>query len=147
MEHEVNPTAAVIEEAIAVIRGGLGKAELEFVGSLTAPLFWVLRDSSTHKEMMKNGSVFFLGAGRGQFAITAAHVVHECLKDSRSPMFVQCVIGSHGWAAYPFYLGDRIIDAHPEIDIATLHFSTFRDSNNCPHCPDRIPSNMAPALG
>jgi hypothetical protein len=123
MAHEVEPTLAVIEEAIAVIRGGLGKAELEFVSSLTAPFFWILRDSSTGKEQMKNGSVFFLDAGRGPFAVTAAHVVNECLKDSRSPMFVQCMIGSHGQVAYPFYLGDRIIDAHADIDIATLRFA------------------------
>jgi hypothetical protein len=125
MAYETEPPASVIEEAIAVIRGGLGKAELEFVSSLTAPFFWVLRDSSTGKQMMKNGSVFFLDAGKGAFAVTAAHVVDECLKDTKSPMFVQCMIGSHGRAAYPFHLGDRIIDAHPEIDIATLRFSTI----------------------
>jgi hypothetical protein len=70
---------------------------------------------------MKKGSV--LEAARGPFAVTAAHVVNECLKDSRSRMFVQCMIGSHGQAAYPFYLGDRIMDAHAEIDIATLRFT------------------------
>ena len=88
MAHETGPTASVFEEAIAVIRGGLGKAELEFVGSLTAPFFRILRDSSSGNEMMKNGSLFFLDAGEGAFAVTAAHVVTECLNDSKSPMFV-----------------------------------------------------------
>ncbi len=41
----------------------LGKAEIEFAASVTAPLFWVLRDHSG--ERIKNGSVFFLDAGRG----------------------------------------------------------------------------------
>jgi hypothetical protein len=116
------PDPSVIEEAIAVIRGGLGKAELEFVASLTAPLFWILRDGSGN-EMMKTGSLFFLDAGKGAFAVTAAHVVTECLNDSRSPMFVQCMIGGHGKVAHAIHLGDRLIDAHPGIDIATLRVS------------------------
>jgi hypothetical protein len=122
MAHETGPTASVFEEAIAVIRGGLGKAELEFIGSLTAPLFWILRDSSSGHEMVKNGSLFFLDAGKGAFAVTASHVVTECLNDTKSPMFVQCMIGGHGKVAHAFNLGDRIIDAHRDIDIATLRF-------------------------
>jgi hypothetical protein len=116
------PDAATIAEALAVIRGGLGQAEIEFVFSLTAPFFWVLRDSHGN-EMVKNGSLFFLDAGQGAFAVTAAHVVTECLRDSKSPTFVQCMIGRHGKPAHPFHLGDRIIDAHAEIDIATLRFT------------------------
>ena len=61
MTQETAPTASVFEEAIAVIRRGLGKAELEFVSSLTAPFFWILRDSSSGKQMVKSGSVFFYG--------------------------------------------------------------------------------------
>jgi hypothetical protein len=45
--------------------------------------------------MVKNGSVFFIDAGKGAFGVTAAHVVTECLNDSKS-MFVQCMIGHHG---------------------------------------------------
>ena len=37
--NETGPTASVFEEAIAVIRRGLGKAELEYVASATAPFF------------------------------------------------------------------------------------------------------------
>ena len=68
MSQEMEPDPSVIEEAIAVIRGGLGKAELEFVASLTTPIFWVLRDSSG-KEMVRNGSLFFLDAGEGAFEL------------------------------------------------------------------------------
>lgn len=122
MSQEMEPDPSVIEEAIAVIRGGLGKAELEFVASLTTPIFWVLRDSSG-KEMVRNGSLFFLDAGEGAFAVTAAHVVTECLKDSKSKSFVQCMIGRENKSAYPFNLGDRVIAVDPDIDIATLRFS------------------------
>jgi len=41
---EIQPDPSVIEEVIAIVRGGLGKAELEFVGSLVALIFWILRD-------------------------------------------------------------------------------------------------------
>jgi hypothetical protein len=69
---------------------------------------------------MKNGSVFFLDAGKGPFAVTAAHVVTECFEDSKSSMFVQCMIGSNGGLTLPIHLGDRIIAVHPGIDIATF---------------------------
>jgi hypothetical protein len=102
---------------------GLEKAELEFVFSITAPLFWILRDSNGN-EMIKNGSLFFMDAGKGVFAVTASHVVDECLNDIRSPMFVQCMIGGHGPGRTMYlHLRDRVIDAHSEIDIATLHVS------------------------
>jgi hypothetical protein len=116
------PDPSLIEEAKAVILGGLGKAELEFIASITAPFFWILRDGNGN-EMVKNGSVFFLDAGNGPFAITATHVIEECLDDTRSPRFVQCMIGGRGSTAYIHHLGDRIIDAHREIDIATFRVS------------------------
>jgi hypothetical protein len=113
------PDPNLIEKAKALMRGGLGKAELEFIGTITAPLFWVLRDSDG-RENMKGGSVFFLDAGEGQFAVTAAHVVTECFEDTKSAMFIQCMIGCNGGISMPVFLGDRIIDAHKGIDIATF---------------------------
>jgi hypothetical protein len=99
---------------------GLEKAELEFVFSITAPFFWVLRDSNGN-EKMKNGSLFFMDVGKGVFAVTASHVVEECLKDTRSPKFVQCMIGGHGPGHTVYlHLNDRVIASHCEIDIATL---------------------------
>jgi hypothetical protein len=116
------PDLSLIDEAKALIRSGLGKAELEFVGTTTAPLFWVLRGSDGRDEI-KNGSVFFLDTGRGLFAVTAAHVITECFKDTKSPMFIQCMIGCNDGLSLPIYLGDRIIDAHPGIDIATFRIT------------------------
>src|SRR5215471_15001209 len=117
------PDPSLIDEAKALMRSGLGKAELEFIATITAPLFWVLRGND-RRDHMKNGSVFFLDAGQGSFAVTAAHVVTECLEDSKSSMFVQCMIGSNGGFALPIYLGDRIIDAHAGIDIATFRVTS-----------------------
>lgn len=119
---EAEPDPSVIAEAIAVVRDGLGEAELKFVAAITALLFWILRDSNNN-EMVKGGSLFFLDAGEGVFAVTAAHVIVECFNDSKSPMFVQSMIGSSGGVSLPIYLGDRIIDAHEGIDVATFRVS------------------------
>jgi hypothetical protein len=112
------PDPSVMQDAIGIIRGGLGKAELEFIASLTAPFFWILCNSDG-KEMTKSGSAFFLDAGEGVFGVTAAHVIQECLQDSRSSTFVQCMIGGHGHTV-PLHLGDRIIDGNLDMDIATF---------------------------
>jgi hypothetical protein len=61
-----------IEEAKAIMTGGLGKAELEFIASLTAPLAWVIRHAE-NAFVTKNGSTFFLDAGSGLFGVTNAH--------------------------------------------------------------------------
>lgn len=53
---------------------GLGETELKFVMSVTAPLFWVIRESDGAFRA-RNSSVFFLDAGKGVFAVTAAHVI------------------------------------------------------------------------
>jgi len=97
----------------------LGKAELEFVGGLAAPLFWVLeRDDGN--QMVKSGTVFFLDTGARLFAVTAAHVVTECLNDTKSSQFVRAMIGANGGPALTIHLGDRMIDGNQAIDIATF---------------------------
>jgi hypothetical protein len=46
------------------------------------------RTPSAGPDRMKNGSVLFLDAGQGLFAVTATHVVTECFADTKSPMFL-----------------------------------------------------------
>ncbi len=116
---DAEPDEAHKQEAIELILKGLGEAELKIAASYTTPLFWVLR-SCNGKEMMKGGSAFFLDTGERTFAVTAAHVVEECLQDTKSRTFVQCMLGSKLGAAVSFHLGDRLIDAHHDIDIATF---------------------------
>ena len=118
---DAEPDPAWEAEAIALIKSGLGQAEIEFAASITAPLFWLLRSDGI--ESMKSGSVFFLDTGERMFGVTAAHVVEECLADSRSPTFVQSMLGSYRGTSLGFHIGDRIIDAHHDIDIATLQFT------------------------
>src|SRR5262249_39148518 len=114
---DAKPDPSLMAEALAIIKGGLGKAEIEIPASFTAPFFWVLRGENDEK--LKNGSVFFLNAGQGVFAVTASHVVEQCLADSALPTFVQSMIGGQG-RTIPLHLGDRLIDAHHDLDIATF---------------------------
>src|SRR5260370_14262732 len=99
----------------------LGKAVIEFAASVTAPLFWVLRDGLG--ENIKSGSAFFLDTGTAAFAVTGCHVVEQCFADSKLPTFVQTMIGGRNGQSIPLHLGDRIIDAHHDLDIATFRVS------------------------
>ncbi len=108
--------------------------ELESVGSITAPLYWVFRDSTNKDDEMRNGSLFFLDTGEGVFAVTAAHVVEKCLEHSEHQTF-QCMIGGNGPNRTVYLqrknetrssinrLCERIIGVHREMDIATLRVS------------------------
>lgn len=84
--------------------------------------------NSGGREQVKSGTVFFLDTGEAMFGVTAAHVVIEYLRDTKSPMFVQIMLGSNGGMALPMMLGDRIIDANEAIDIAT--FKVTREEVN-----------------
>lgn len=116
---DAEPDEAEKQQITALILAGLGEAELKIAASYTAPFFWILR-SSDGSEMMKGGSAFFLDTGEAIFGVTAAHVVEECLQDTKLRTFVQCMIGSKLGIPVPFSLGDRLIDGHPGIDIATF---------------------------
>lgn len=61
-----------IEEAKAIMKAGVGLAELQFVTSVAAPLFWVTRNQEDDRLQIRNGSAFFLDAGAGLFGVTAA---------------------------------------------------------------------------
>jgi len=56
------------------MKGGLGEAELALVASFCAPLYWV-NSIDVRQIEVKNGSAFFLDAGKGSFGVTAYHVV------------------------------------------------------------------------
>jgi hypothetical protein len=111
LPYDSEPDEAQIHEAIALILAGLGEAEIKIAASYTTPLFWTLRHQNDNDiEFMKGGSAFFIDTGERVFAVTAAHVVEECLEDTRSPAFIQCMLGSSSGIPVPFHLGDRLID-------------------------------------
>jgi hypothetical protein len=108
-------------EAVRLTLAGLGKAELELARSYVSPLIWTV-DGGNGLERMKGGTVFFLDTGKAVFGVTAAHVVTEFFADSKKPN-VQAAIAADRKPPMPIPLGDRIIDASAEIDIATFRVS------------------------
>lgn len=108
---------ADIEEAKAIMRRGLGKAELEFIASLTAPFAWVIR-LPDHNYAAKNGSAFFLDTGSRLFGVTAAHVVSKWRSDLAKQKVVASFIGGRG-TTLPID-PSRFIDIDDKIDIATF---------------------------
>jgi hypothetical protein len=114
------PDEKFSEEAKRMMAGGLGEVELKLVASYTAPLFWVLNDQG--KQTFRNGSTFFLDTGARIFAVSAAHVVEECLTASRDPSFAGCMFGSEGQSV-SVRLEDRLIARDRDLDMATFTVS------------------------
>ena len=73
-----------IEEGNAIMRGGLGRFELELVTSFCTPLYCAIRDQNK-TICSRNGTAFFLDAGNGLFGVTAAHVVEDLLLTRGEP--------------------------------------------------------------
>jgi hypothetical protein len=109
------------EEAIAIMRGGLGEAELKLVASFCAPIYWVKARLSHGTLVTDNGTAYFLDAGNGVFGVTACHVVHGWMRDRQKGAGPLCLATKGGpieldWSA-------RVIASHSAIDIATFRIS------------------------
>lgn len=109
------------KEAIAIMRGGLGEAELELVGSFCAPLYWVVGRMPDGSPIARNGTAFFLNAGQGVFGVTACHVLHGWMRARREGVGPLCLAtnGNPLVVDWP----ERVIAAHSGIDIATFRMS------------------------
>ena len=112
-----------IEEAKAIMRGGLGEAELKLVATYAAPLYWVIqRDGGV---TTRNGTAFFLDAGSGPFGVTACHVIDGYIADCASLDVIALRLGARQGHSVSLDWGARKIDADPRLDIAT--FSITQD--------------------
>jgi hypothetical protein len=114
-----DPRAIISEAQARSLMAVLGKAEAEFVASLTTALWWVIREGDRNYHA-RNGSAFFLDAGRGVFGVTANHVLEAWRNDRQSKKVVALQL-----AGVPFDPEGRhaIIDAHRGIDIATFRIT------------------------
>jgi hypothetical protein len=112
------------QEAKAIIAGGLGDYELRRVAAYCAPLYWAVGDDSGNWRS-KNGTVFFLNAGAGVFAVTAWHVIEQWrvarAKGNTGPLR----LGGNGTSSV-IDLDLDLIAMNREIDIAT-----FRVTEDC----------------
>lgn len=106
-------------QARAIMAAGLGQAELEFVLSLTAPLYWIIHEAEGYR--VRNGSAFFLNTDEGVFAVTANHVIEGWKRDCVSSNVVAFQLGHDLQIDFDGQHG--FIAAHEGIDIATFRIS------------------------
>jgi len=114
------PPVRTEAEARALMARGLGRAELEFATSLTAPLYWIIREGD-RQYRVRNGSAFFLDAGNGPFGVTACHVVEGWKQDCADCNVVALQLGHD--LPVDFEGRNALIAAHEGIDIATFRVS------------------------
>lgn len=113
-------THTITEEQARAMMAVLGRAEGEFVVSLTAPIYWITRDEDGRRRV-RNGSVFFLDAGKGPFAVTANHVIKRWKEDSKAGIATDLQIGRE---FCPDFDGENaIVSSHDEIDLLTFQIS------------------------
>jgi hypothetical protein len=106
------------EEGEAIMRGGLGRFELELVTSFCAPLYCAMRDGSGN-ICSRNGTAFFLDAGNGLFGVTAAHVI-DGLRELRDTHGAGPLRLAGNGTSVQLDWNARVIDLHSGIDIATF---------------------------
>lgn len=109
------------EEAVAIIRNGLGEFELTNVTSFCAPLYWVIGRRADGSPIARNGTAFFLDPGPGVFGVTACHVIHGWMRDQRAGAGPLCIAtnGNPLEIKWP----NRVIATHSAIDVATFRIS------------------------
>jgi hypothetical protein len=114
------PPIKDMAEAVRMMSSGLGRAELEFVTSITAPLYWVVRAGAGAVEA-RNGSAFFLDAGQGVFGVTACHVIQGWRHDRDAGNVLALQLGLN----LPLDLEGKnaIIAEDPDLDIATFRIA------------------------
>jgi len=83
----------------------------------SAPIFWHRRTEPS-TAVVNSGTIYFVNAGQGTFAITAKHVL-EGYEQALEGQELTCMI-----AELPIDPLEREIARHPVADIATLRFSS-----------------------
>jgi hypothetical protein len=116
----INSTFINESEARRVMASGLGRAELEFATSICAPLYWIIRDLDG-KLRPRNGTAFFLDAGEGVFAVTAAHVLTGLDSDLRDNDVVAVQLGRD--LVLDFADKHAVISRDDMLDIATFQIT------------------------
>lgn len=105
-------------EAIRIMTGGLGRAELELATSFAMPLYWIYREAAGFR--VRNGTAFFLDTGEAIFGVTARHVFEQMRADRRRHDVLATQISTGPGVSADFDGPNRIIDEDERIDIATF---------------------------
>jgi hypothetical protein len=124
------------EEPQAIVRR-MGKPMLEFAASITAPLYWPVRNTDGTVSA-RNGTAFFLKTRRALFGVTAAHVI-EGRNSWRSHCEIngetQLRLGGRNGTSVSFDWDARAVDINLDMDIATFAVSAreIEDINRTPY--------------
>ena len=122
---ETSPPTLTQERAVDLVSGDYGKETIRQIANYVAPIFWVKRAADGSGEI-NNGSIFFVDAGSGLFAVTACHVFNgyqdakESSVEISSCHIVPNTFGAPGRESVPFDLEARLIDCDADADIATF---------------------------
>lgn len=128
------------EDALALANGPLSGELLRLAASTVEPLFWTV--GAPDRELIRNGTTFFINAGQGIFGVTAGHVFDAYVAHKRDGGR-QCHVGMQG---VTFDLEARLIDRGRDLDIATYRIepreigrlgATIRHEPNWPPAPTR----------
>jgi hypothetical protein len=107
-----------MDEAKAIIRGGLGEAELRLVASFCAPMYWTVKRGG--ELVTRNGTMFFLNTGERIFGVTVCHVIDGWQRSRASEVASPFRIGGDGTSILLDDWDRRVIDLDQSIDIATF---------------------------
>jgi hypothetical protein len=114
----IDPTP---EEAKRLAAGDLGRALQEAALQYTVPIYWTTTARPNGvDDQLRNGTTFFVDAGRGPFGVTAGHVYDGFVDVATTS--VKCQIGR---STMPFDLRERLIARGRDVDIATYRVSAI----------------------
>jgi hypothetical protein len=132
------------EKATQIIRAGFVDVLLDVAFNCSAPIYWFRVTSDQRGPVLANGTVFFVDAGAGPFAVTARHVLEGYRKSAREHPHTLCEIGGVSFDL----LGNLIAEDH-NTDIATLRIDeeTIRKIRRAPHANPRAWPPKQPELG
>jgi hypothetical protein len=113
------------EQEAREIARRVGKAALEFVATIAAPLYWVAR-APDGVLYTRNGTAFFLQTEDALFGVTAANVIEgprswreHCQDHGRKTLR----LGGKDGTSTAFHWDARCVDINLEMDIATFMVS------------------------
>jgi hypothetical protein len=123
------------EERIQAIRAGFAEVLLDVAFDCSAPLYWFSTSNNQRGPIASNGTVFFVDAGVGPFAITAQHVLQGYREAVLGDPSTHCEIGG-----IEFDVLGNLIAENREADIVTLRIDdeTLTKIGRVPHVNPRM---------
>src|SRR6266481_8528671 len=103
------------EEGVRVIRAGFGRVLLDVTFQCSAPIYWFRFTAGHRGPVLNNGTIFFVDAGAGPFAVTARHVLEGFRSAVTANGTTLCEIGGEA-----FDPSENRIDEDSSADIATF---------------------------